>query len=164
MLSVQYFLLFIYFSYLFNSQCDNNNEVTKMVGFRSGSLGIYNCWSHRYAYVHKEKRQKRLKWISQEYNRQNELEVHILRLLETYRDCFHDFNALILGITAVDDDSKKTEQISTENIDMVNIVQSDHGINKGGLVSNHKHLGDTEVIEIIDNIYYETIENDDKAK
>ena len=136
-----------------------------MVGFRNSCLGIYNYWNHRYVYLYAEKRQKRLKWISQKYNRQNELEVYVLKLLETYRAFFHDFLALILGIIAVDDDSnKKTEQESTENIDMVKIVQSDYGINKDGLVSNHKHLGDTEVVEIIDNIYYATIENDNKAK
>ena len=134
-----------------------------MVGFRNGSLGIYNYWNPRYVYLHKEKRPKRLKWISQKYDRQNNLEFNILRLLETCRDCFQDFIALILGSINVDDDlNKKTEQESTENIDMVKIVQSDDGINKGGLVSNHKHLGDTEVVEIIDNIYYETIDNDNR--
>ena len=47
---------------------------------------------------------------------------------------------------------------------MEEIFQINHGINKDGLVSNNKHLGDTEVIEIIDNVYYETMENDDNAK
>ena len=30
------------------------------------------------------------------------------------------------------------------------------GINKGGLVSNNKNHGQTEVVEVTDNIYYES--------
>ena len=33
------------------------------------------------------------------------------------------------------------------------------GINKEGLVSNRTHLGETEVVKITENIYYETLDN-----
>ena len=38
---------------------------------------------------------------------------------------------------------------------------NDFGINKGGLVTNTRKLGETEVIEIVDNIYYEGVDNND---
>ena len=43
---------------------------------------------------------------------------------------------------------------------MEEISRNTFGINKGGLVTNNTNLGETEVIDIIDNIYYETVEND----
>ena len=43
---------------------------------------------------------------------------------------------------------------------MEEISQNNFGINKGGLVTNNTNLGETEVIDIIDNIYYETVEKD----
>ena len=41
----------------------------------------------------------------------------------------------------------------------------DHrGINKGGLVTNTCNLGETEVVEIVDNIYYEGVEINDSSR
>ena len=78
---------------------------------------------------------------------------------------FHDRFANIIGNKSVDDSlDKKTDKETKENLEMVRIDPTDFGINKGGLVTNNRNLGETELIEIVDNIYYETVDNDCNAK
>ena len=39
--------------------------------------------------------------------------------------------------------------------------KGDFRINKDGLITNNTNHGETEVVEIVENLYYETIDNDE---
>ena len=75
-----------------------------------------------------------------------------------------DSNQRIGQTVKESDETIKLQVIDNIYYETVDKDQQNFGINKGGLITNNKNLGATEVVAISKNIYYETIDNENISK